>query len=120
MVFHHQNPQLVVDDAVINRIRKALQCTVAYIAFDDRPPLRLLLDIGDCYLKRPKKRLSQITNSIIIKTRRYVQLSFSVGMVDYPHPSARRTASMTCSCDRPATEPDVKSESRRRASCTAS
>jgi len=112
VVFEGENSDLVGQNAIVNCVWKAWHSVQANVLLNGPASLGLFEDAFDSSICGFEELGAKAIDSALVKLRRLDQFRFCGGMVDQPHPMARRAACMTCSWVRPVAAPDDKSRSR--------
>ncbi len=98
-----------MQEAIVNGERKARHEVMPNIFLDNAPAIRSVQNRGDGGVGGIKKPGAKSWNPAFVELRRLDKFLLGVGVVDQPHPIARRAARMTCSWVRPSTAPEDNS-----------
>ena len=109
MVFECKDSDVLRKSTIVNGVWEAGHYVAPDICLNNPASVRRIRYTPNRLIDRVEELSAKCGDSVLIKARRLDQLRFGSGMVNQSHSMARRAASMTCSCVRPATAPDDNS-----------
>ena len=115
VMLDHQDAHLVVEDTIVDAEGETPQRALLQIAFDQGPSVGGRLHLGHRRVELPQEAIAETRSARLGELGGLDQLSLGLGVIDQPHPIARRAARTTSSWVRPETAPEVRSASRRAA-----